>query len=135
MENSTITKERYVSSEIAKLLKEKGFDEGCTSYYMKRRSGIKIFHTREVLTNTDLNETYGNCEFGSLPTQQTVCDWLRTKDVLITYDLASFYSNELLVKVYRKDYDLNWCEATSIISEYLDEAINDAIEYSLKNLI
>ena len=62
--------------------------------------------------------------------------WLREeKDVLITYDLAGPIGSKLLVKVYRKDYDLDWIEATTIIRNTLEEAVDMAIRWSLENLI
>lgn len=72
----------------------------------------------------------------SAPTHQMVMKWLREeKDVLITYDLAGPFSSKLLVKVYKKDYDLDWIEATTIIRKTLKEAIDAAIQWSLENLI
>ena len=114
-----MAKERYASFEVAKLLQEKGF-EGETH---------KVFD--------EDGELYDNSTLKSIPapTQQVACDWCQEKDVLITYDLSNPFNDKLIVKVYREDYDLDWVEATTIIRDTLETAINAALEYALKNLI
>lgn len=126
-------KERFCSYEVAKLLKEKGFNEP-VHYEYHYIVSTPQFHKKAHNFNGD---EYTNCEtdWFSAPTQQMACDWLQTKDVLITYDLLSPFDNKFRIRVYRKDYDLDWAEATNTISENLEDCINDVLEYALKNLI
>ena len=124
-------KERYVSLEVAKLLAEKGFDEPCYSYFWEDEGySIGAEYSNKPITAKQL--------LGGQflrPTQTMACDWLQTKGVLITYDLLSSFDNKFRIKVYRKDYDLDWVEATNTICFNLEDCINDVLEYSLRKLI
>lgn len=62
-----MVKERYVSHEVAKLLKDKGFNEPCIGYY-STEGKLKLLTYAE--TNS---EWFKNI---SAPTQQMACDWL-----------------------------------------------------------
>lgn len=62
-------KERYVSFEVAKLLRDKGFDEPCARYY--NPIGKLNFLT---LTVTETNS--GWVDNVSAPTQAVACDWV-----------------------------------------------------------
>ena len=61
---------------------------------------------------------------------------MRTKDVLITYDLAPI-GTKLMVKVYKRtqDQDFPWTEEITIIRSTLEEAINEALKYALEKLL
>ena len=62
-----MVKERYVSHEVAKLLKDKGFNEPCVGYYSPEGK-------LKLLTYAETNsEWFKNT---SAPTQQMACDWL-----------------------------------------------------------
>lgn len=103
-------KERYVNFEVARLLKDKGFNED----YPK-----------------------GDCtQYGC--TQQMACDWVRTKEVLITYDLAPLGAKVIMVKVYKRVYDdpnYDWTEGITLIRDTLEEAINAALKFALEKLL
>ena len=128
--------EDYVSFETAKLLKEKGFDEGCRQYWYK---GNLVFSRNEIW-NREL-DNYEDKGW-TAPTLQMAMKWLREK-----YNLHC-YSNY--------DYVLKWyCEITSLKEtvEYdyeemkhyhpdkdngfssPEEACEAAIKYCLENLI
>ena len=69
--------ERYCSFDVARLLKEKGFDEPCRTYY-----GDDKFN------NDVCNQFYqwnSKSPFGhiSAPTHQMACDWLREKGIFM----------------------------------------------------
>ena len=65
--------EDYVSFEIAKLLKEKGFDEECRAFYVKSKEcGIELFHAKEPY---NYNNNVHPCT--SAPTLQMAMKWLR----------------------------------------------------------
>lgn len=124
----TVT-EDYVSFEVAKLLKEKGFNVAIHTFYNPNKS-CTLIKFDSCLINRNAGVSI------SAPTHQMVMKWLREeKDVLITYDLAGPFGSKLLVKVYKKDYDLDWIEATTIIRKTLEEAIDTAIQWYLENLI
>lgn len=114
--------ERRCSYEVCKLLHEKGFDIKCTSWYWE--NNINIWK----------------------PTHQMACDWLQEKhhyiiDVHLDVDgeeattfVWSIYEKinpegaEPYARLYYEDdepYDI----------DYKEDAINDALEYILKNLI
>ncbi len=122
-------KERYVNLKVAKLLRDKGFNEGCYGFYYDGgelsfsygRLNINSEHTNQLI---------------SAPTQQMACDWVRTKDVLITYDLAPI-GTKLMVKVYKRiygDQDYDWEYKITTVRNTLEEAINDALKYALEKL-
>ena len=122
-------KERYVSLEVARLLRDKGFNEGTYGFYFK--GGELLFNYDRL----QINSEHTNLVI-SAPTQQVAVDWMRTRDVLITYDLAPV-GTTLMVKVYKRtqDPDFPWTEGITIIRSTLEEAINDALKYALEKLL
>lgn len=63
-------KERYVNIEVAKLLRDKGFDEECVKLY--NISNGLVFEGDEV-HNSELTEF---SELITAPTQSMACDWI-----------------------------------------------------------
>ena len=122
--------EDYVSFEVAKLLKEKGFDEKCRSYYF----GSSGRHSRcalEIKTN-DFRD-------GEIlrPTLQMACKWLREiYDLhIIAYPYKANDKKKWCCYVY-KTFNLLGCE--QYIDETLDsyeEAVEAALKYVLENLV
>lgn len=123
-------KERYVNLEVAKLLRDKGFDEECVGYYINDEPDDVKY---SLLGETNSTWESRCC---SAPTQAMAVDWVRTKDVLITYDLAPV-GTTLMVKVYKRtqDPDFPWTEGITIIRSTLEDAINDALKYALEKLL
>ena len=76
-------KEAYVGFEVAKLLKEKGFNESCYGRYSIRS---KEFHL-------DCTKAYNNGSnfMCSAPTHQMAMDWLREKH---GFHIYTFYEDE-----------------------------------------
>lgn len=74
-----MNKEAYVSFEVAKLLKEKGFDWFTYAYYTKDDVDTKPYLGMENLCpdnwNGEVDEV--NDLWTSAPTQQMACRWLR----------------------------------------------------------
>lgn len=68
--------EQLVSLKIAKLLKEKGFDEPCHNYYVKpfKDDTIRLFYSNDVL----LQNSMLFC-IALAPTQSLAQKWLREK--------------------------------------------------------
>lgn len=71
-------KERYVNQEVAKLLRDKGFDEKCIGYYYCGEFTLLYDRPNKNSEHTEW--------FVSAPTQAMACDWMRTRGVLITLD-------------------------------------------------
>lgn len=122
--------EDYVSYEIAKLLKEKGFDVyGDGSY----NSGIEIY--KEYSPNGKLNScatSKPNKKAYPAPTLQMAMKWLREeKNIIINmwyngvdWD-AEHYNNE----------DENFYLITNYSCNSYEEAVEAALKYCLENLI
>lgn len=116
-------KEAYVSFEIAKLLKEKGFDWDCYAIYGKSKED---FHT-----NTDKAFNNGGLRVISAPTHQMACAWLREKGYHISI-------------LYQRKYK-SWGRIIQELSTGIewsiggfdshDRAVENAIIYTLENLI
>ena len=76
-------KERYVSLEVARLLKDKGFDEECTKLY-NINNGL-VFEVDEI-HNSELSEF---SDLITRPTQAMACDWVEeTFNIAIVLDLT-----------------------------------------------
>lgn len=69
-----MTTEDYVSYETAKLLKEKGFDAPCLSYFWTEENGANISYCETPFTNQQL---YSGQTLR--PTLQMAMKWLREK--------------------------------------------------------
>lgn len=141
--------ERYVNPEVARLLMDKGFNEDCFAKYAdgsctekyyddyrERMMSWEIKSGELIIPSIDRDkyDIYGDTI--PAPTQQMACDWMRTKDVLITYDLAPI-GTTLMVKVYKRtqDPDFPWTEGITIIRSTLEEAINEALKFALEKLL
>lgn len=117
--------EDYVSFEVAKLLKEKGFDEKCRSYYIGS-SGRYSRCTVEIKTNDCRNDEILR------PTHQMVLKWLREEHNLIISINFSYVSNSYtyLIK-YITRHEMVWSD----IAESYEEVVEAALKYTLENLI
>lgn len=124
-----MVKERYVNLEVARLLRDKGFDEGCYGYYYCGKLTFLYDRLNKNSEHTDL--------LISAPTQQMAVDWVRAKEVLITYDLAPV-GTKLMVKVYKRvygDQDYDWEYKITLVRDTLEDVINDALKYALEKLL
>lgn len=125
--------EAYVSFEVAKLLKEKGFNCPCRVVYSPK--GIVKHYLKEEIYAHNLKGHKKLC-----PTHQMVTKWLREKYNIYICVQPDFPSD--------KDYKMCWCWSASIlydncisIKEYqcyietYEEATESALKYCLENLI
>lgn len=128
MKTTTIT-EDYVSFEIAKLLREKGFDIYCPTAY-------------ETMTSEHHVEEAAFSGWGKLgqvkrPTLQMAMKWLReAKGIAIVPILSSVLDNEkflwdieIIVAKTNETYYQGW------VYESYERACEAAIKYCLENLI
>ena len=107
-------KEAYCSYEVAKLLKEKGFDEPCTEL---NKLCIKD-DEKPVLKIT----------------QQKAMKWLREVHNIVIVVTPSMFWGKYNVSVYKgNDYPIGF-DGDSFISSY-EQACEEALKYTLKNLI
>ena len=122
--------EDYCSYEVAKLLKEKGFNESCYTCYVEK----EISHYDYSSTNYELIDGVISC-----PTLQMAMKWLiEEKNILIVIEPHDYdYINE-------KSKSFSWslwiggnyyeCIESKDYPSY-EEAIEAALKYCLKNLI
>jgi len=125
--------EAYVSIEIAKLLKEKGFDEGC--FFVVNSISECMMPVSWSTTNSDIKDEKANLI--TLPTLQMAMRWLREeKGIAVIPILSSVLDNEkflwdvkITVAKTNESYRQGWTY------ESYEQACETAIKYSLENLI
>lgn len=122
--------ESYVSFEVAKLLKEKGFNEETQGYYP-----IKGDATGRLMFGSEYPHNNSQVQI-SAPTQQMAMRWLREEngifiEISVSIDLNGdyHYSYSILdkeCKYIRKGLSFEW---------NYEEAVEAAIKACLENLI
>ena len=118
-------KEAYCSYEVAKLLKEKGFDEKTTHWYNVRESLINDYPVSY--------ENFGNPEKVWLaPTHQMACAWLREVHN-IDIEIRRSPNTMMYRSIIYKD-TLVKCITDAIMETY-EQAVEAALKYALENLI
>lgn len=133
-------KEAYVSFELAKLLKKKGFNEDCYTYYDNIDNSINRFDKGLHFNNTsypwgvpyDISKAK---EYVVAPTNQMAIAWLRTKHIIIVVQPEYFNADGTCsywgVDIWADD---NYEKLQGDFPSY-EEAIEEALKYSLENLI
>ena len=129
-------KERYCSSEVSKLLKEKGFNEKTNRYYNAQFNECRTVSDTFMMPFNNEDFMKGVMMEGAMaiPTHQMACDWLR-----------EWYNIDIIIEITnpsakpRKYYVVIWDNDNN--SYILDlfgspkEAIEEALKYCLENLI
>lgn len=122
--------EDYVSYEVAKLLKEKGFNEICSRYYNSQFNEMRTVGDICMMNWNSISD-----EYISIPTLQMAMKWLREEYkifICIVFleepDMYGFTIEDTLSKKYL---------ATSKNDGHqtYEEACEAAIMYCLENLI
>jgi hypothetical protein len=135
--------EDYVSLEVAKLLKEKGFDEPCRLYYDKYHGYVPVFVEDSKLTEYGYKELVRNDQnnisdfIASAPSLYVAMKWLR-EACAIEISIACFKLDSYRYDIYainssyfrRQIIEFNSDEFCSY-----GEAVEAALKYCLKNLI
>ena len=125
--------EDYVSFEVAKLLKEKGFDCLCHSYFRKDNPNNLVKET----CGTNWNDTPF---FTSRPTLQMAMKWLREKHNIVVEPFIRedtkyvWYIHRIETKFNKKYLVFCWGSKNNKYERY-EEACEAAIKYCLENLI
>lgn len=121
--------EAYVSFEVAKLLKEKGFDESC---YQKYDSDGELSFNHIGYIN---NEKPCDDFYALAPTHQMAMKWLRTKHIIIVVQPKYFSADGICsfggIDIWADD---NYEELQGDYSKY-EEAVEVALKFCLENLI
>ena len=124
--------EDYVSFEVAKLLKEKGFNEPCECAYSSGGQYLLSCY-KGIVDRRIKNDEASDFSYSSTaPTHQMAMKWLRE-----VHNIAIDTEWEHLWYVYVKPMTANpfeddYCQCFS--AKY-EEAVEAALKYSLENLI
>jgi len=138
-------KEDYVSFEIAKLLKEKGFDEGCSFVVNAISKGV--MPVSWPTTNSDIEDE--KASLIALPTLQMAIKWLREVHKLVITVSIGNENNKGNTDYSNPDrwfyfFDITNEKGVVIDTEYdplsnefptYEEACEAAIKYCLEHLI
>jgi hypothetical protein len=122
--------EDFVSFEIAKLLKEKEFNEICSQYY----SSDGRFNMG-VYSNYNIDD-----DRFSAPTIQMAMKWLRDAHNLFIFPFPQMNTNKFWSEIYQLSDNQEWvnlyCESIDLLDySSHEEACEAAIKYCLENLI
>jgi hypothetical protein len=129
-------KEAYVSYEIAKLLKEKGFNEPCIRHW--DCDDHSLYGANDIpISNSELRDNEYNGV--SAPTHQMACAWLRKKHFIIVVTPVFFnvdYENSKWgYDVWADDnLEVSAEDCSKPLATY-EEATEEALKYVLKNLL
>lgn len=130
-----MTKEAYVSYEIAQLLKKKGFNVPCNSWYIPYSDGsIKECMLAKLV---NYNHYDGFPRTVSRPTHQMAMKWLREKYYIYAdpikqgnYNDCSEYYTWIVAR-------MGIIHRNSSVADKLsyEEAVEAALKYTLENLL
>lgn len=135
--------EDYVSFEIAKLLKDKGFDESCTAVY---EEGVLRINTLCYYHNSELSS------YICAPTLQMSMKWIREEHQLhISVDVRPIYGkvkdekgrntcgllywHYIASGEWMNDKRMPQQKAFVVSEKTYEEAVEAALKYCLENLI
>lgn len=111
--------EDYVSFEIAKLLKEKGFKfNNCSTYYTLHGEVCEIGKSQEI-------------GIAPRPTLQMAMKWLREIHKLYMYTAFAGMEEVWFSRIYNRDKHLKDLDGFNTY----EQACEEAIKYCLENLI
>lgn len=125
-----MSKEQYVSFEVAKLLKQKEFDWEVRSLYGKYEDDIGFSSWSNNYNTYD--------DLYSAPTQQMACDWVEKTygffiEVSRHIDINGNYHYFYMILDKECKYASSGTHDNNYLSKY--EAIESALEYVLTNII
>lgn len=121
--------EDYISFEVAKLLKEKGFNNPCLRVYDNK--GIICIR----YTGFDVPHDYFNRQLYLCSTHQMAMKWLREKQIYIRI-IEDAFGKSFRFEVYSKNPNvkINYYIPNYYIDTYKD-AVEAALKYCLENLL
>ena len=130
--------EAYVSFEIAKLLKEKGFDENTLMVYMSYGDLCKC-NRYDSIRNSNYNDITKNYFECTAPTHQMAMKWLiEEKNIFIViephaYDYINEKNKSYVYSLWVGDRYYEYIESKDYPS--YEDAVEAALKYCLDNLI
>ena len=131
-----MSKEQYVTFEVARLLKDKGFDWECRAYWHE--------DDRELIESQSpcyLRNITNPCWFGNTaPTQQMACRWFWEEKGLNINAIYGDYPSQKRSFWMPQIDSLDGCygvDDEDFFREYdsREDCIEAALEYALRNLI
>ena len=140
-------KEAYVSFEVAKLLKEKGFDGECRMMYREHDKRRLYYvpdpnHIGEFTIDAKWIKSHtkkAHAEYLLAPTLQMACAWLREVYNILLFLLPAQENGKLvyLVEVWTWNEEEGIYESTyaPMPRKEPEQAVEAAIKYTLENLI
>lgn len=134
-------KEDYVSFEVAKLLKEKGFNEECEYFYDEYNDNECVICSNGVSAyNNDEHSTYY-----SRPTLQITMKWLRIEHnihiephIVKTKHSYGYMPNYIDLKELKQHFpfdEFDFSNADKYACITYDKACETTIKYCLENII
>lgn len=138
-----MNKEQYVSFEVSKLLKEKGFDWECDSWTAEYTTGVELHTGMERRNYNDDNVSLYDGLF-SAPTQQLAMRWLREVhkiDISVTPDDGSWWIKATELEYWSSVFNGKVLNSDDIKYAYKgdtntkEECYEAALWYVIKNLI
>lgn len=134
--------EDYVSLEVAKLLKEKGFNEKCRGSYHSEfdDSDNSIVMLEEWMVQPYNNDFVDEGFLCSAPTLQMTMKWLRKEHNLFIFPFPQRNTNKFWTEIFQLSDNQEWenmyCESIDLQDyQTYEEACEAAIKYCLENLI
>lgn len=145
-------KEDYVSYEVAKLLKEKGFDESTEFVWYQylptsldcqglanKKARDYFFHNettehRSTYCNSRSKPKYIQGDIFSCPTHQMAMKWLREEHKL-SIEISSTESGRWMAFVYELGLTRHFVEAYISTYDTYEDAVEAALKYCLTKLI
>lgn len=125
-------KEVYVSYEIAKLLKEKGFDWDCEHYYKPNGEIVRTLHTE---SSRHINSSVLYEHQCLAPTQQMACKWLiETHNIHIEPHFLRA-SGDYVYDIIHSPLELDDIHSFPTVFNTKEDAVEAALQYCLTNLI
>ena len=131
--------EDFCSYDVAKLLKEKGFDEPCKVWYSEYTSqfGSEKYTSIEFDDHNRFKKGYKFLFYA--PTHQMAMKWLRKEHNILLFLLPAQENGKLvyLVEVWTWNEEEGIYESTyaPMPRKEPEQAIGSALKYSLENLI
>lgn len=107
----------FVSYEIAKQLKDKGFKEDCLGRYLKDVGLLTGYSTQKQLDNEDLDE------FILAPLNQQATDWLENKYGFFFERMYENINKEEVFMLWRKG-DIERNHTHKSLEQMIQEALN-----------
>jgi hypothetical protein len=130
--------EDFCSYEIAKLLKEKGFDEPCNGRCSCKEGNVII--ENYPISNESL-KYHPSIDGISMPTHQMACKWLRESYGIFIgiKPYNSYYEDKYEFSIYKKQntviFDWEVLDIEDSLFEGYENTVEAAIKYCLENLI